>query len=213
MTAPQTLRSFGRRSRAGFSLVELLLVMSIIAVIVGLSANIVRNPTRAHQVPAAVNLSSTVFQAARAAAITRNARTMVLINNNTADPQNYRRQILTVQSDKDSAGSDIWRAVGNPVLLPIGTFFDRDKSVDGAGKGPSPLSLSVPGTTQTEWLAYTFAANGASEAPGTRYIIAKGTLNAASKEFVDLNQADIGGFVLRRVGHVTMFRDSAQILN
>lgn len=208
--------SLRRSSASGFSLVELLTVMAIIAIIVSLSANILKDPTKAHQVPAAVSLSSTVFQSARAAAITKNARTIVLINNDVADTKNYRRQVLTVQSDKNNAGEDVWRALGNPVLLPQGTFFDMELSQDGEGNGPTAMNFNFPGDLKEgsgpAWLAYRFAANGASEQPGTRYIVSKGTLNPASKEFVDMNASDIGGFVLRRVGHVTMFRDPQQIL-
>lgn len=216
MIPPRLSQLSSRRMAPAFSLVELLMTISLIVIMVGLGAKVFRDPSNAHQVPSAVSQSSTAFSAARASAITKNARTLILINNDTQDAEKYRRQILTVQADKGAGGEDVWRALGNPILLPQGTYFDRDRSLDTSGNAPETMNFNYPGDLEEgsgpEWLAYSFAPNGASEEPGARFIIARGTFNPVSREFVAVNAADLGGFVLRRVGHVTMFRDSAQIL-
>jgi prepilin-type N-terminal cleavage/methylation domain-containing protein len=197
----------------GFSLTEIMMVLAIVSIAIAISANYMRNPGEAHQLPAAAASSSSLFQSARALALTKGAQVRVLINNDPSDRNNFRRQIVTLFSDMDANGNEIWRMEGK-FQLPAGIYFQETESRDEARNPVAKVQMvDLQFGSGPEWFCYTFAPNGGAVEPGMRFILESGVREGASEEIRRMGEHAIAGFVVRRAGQTTMFRDPEQILN
>jgi len=122
--------------RRGFSLVELLAVMTIIAILLSLASVGVSNIGKGQGVTSGLSLAEGLLSQARSLAINNNATARLIIHNdlNDAIPEEskrYRRMMMVVFKVLDEEGSEVdeWIRAGNPVFLPDSVYFSANLSL------------------------------------------------------------------------------------
>ncbi len=114
----------GRLRRSGFSLMELIVVMSVIAIIFSIGANSLRSPGSSYQLVNASNMVSGLMNQARAYAISHNTQAALFVSV-SADPrfpdQEYRT--VSVWFRNADLGGD-WQQLSPWQALPDGIIID-----------------------------------------------------------------------------------------
>ncbi|NIP98716.1 MAG: prepilin-type N-terminal cleavage/methylation domain-containing protein, partial [Akkermansiaceae bacterium] len=103
---------------AGFTLVELMAVMAVIAILLSIAAVGIQNIDRGQATTTAVAVTEALFDEARSAAIGRGTRARLIIhaNLNDEDPTDRTRYLtyMTVavsETDEDGIDQDRWRVI------------------------------------------------------------------------------------------------------
>ena len=136
-----------RHQAAAFTLIELLIVISLITVLMTVGSFGLKNYSKATGVGAAVPIAQGVFAQARSLAIEKGTDTRVVIHdfNNTLQLNKERRlRYLAVQYlDPEVAADGGWVTASKGVKLPDGVFFSLDLSQ--LGNAPNLKgSLNMP---------------------------------------------------------------------
>ena len=125
------LRSF----RKGFSLVELLAVMSIIAILLSLASVGISRIGKGQGVTAGLAIGEGLLAQARILAMNNNAPARLIIHGdlNDSDPiqrERYRRMMMVVHQTTDDEGriNTTWKRVGSPTFLPQGVYYSPEMS-------------------------------------------------------------------------------------
>jgi prepilin-type N-terminal cleavage/methylation domain-containing protein len=127
---------------AAFSLLELLVVISIIAVLMTIGSYGIKNFSKASGVSAAIPIAQGVFSQARSLAIEKGTDTRVLIHadNDTVVSLNRERNLryMVVQyldtKDTEVTTDDEWITASKGIKIPEGVFY----SVSLSGRGTAP---------------------------------------------------------------------------
>jgi prepilin-type N-terminal cleavage/methylation domain-containing protein len=183
-----------KRARCqAFTLIELLVVISIILI----ASSIIfigGNSGGGASLSSSLRIVSGIAQGARGQAILKNAETRLIIHNDTADIEKYRRYFGIVYRGQDDTSDPSappvkqWIAGTQGTYLPEGIYFDPD-IVKSSPTSSATMSLEYPRIkavpeTGGSYIYYAFNSNGTVSASPVKFVNAwlplrAGNLNAS----------------------------------
>jgi prepilin-type N-terminal cleavage/methylation domain-containing protein len=200
-------------SRQGFSLIELLVVLALMAGLSAMSVALLKPTNGSTTLRAGISQSTGLFQSARELALTRNTPVRILIHDDSSDMERYGRYLIVTRQETDTSGNAVWVQDQKGIFLPQGIYFDRAFSLGASTSNPPyAVTFDTPGKGETsaeQYLAYEFSSAGTCLQAGSRYILAAGVLQNQSITFPVEEAKD--GFVLQRLGNVLPFQNFGQI--
>ena len=212
------LRSF----RKGFSLVELLAVMSIIAILLSLASVGISRIGKGQGVTAGLAIGEGLLAQARILAMNNNAPARLIIHGdlNDSDPiqrERYRRMMMVVHQTTDDEGriNPTWKRVGSPTFLPQGVYYSPEmSSADMRLGGVLPedrhqLTNQAADTWQCHF--YEFNGQGVCTTPGAGFVVVNGARPCGAAQPMLGGKLDLGGFVVLKNGGTTMIRDITRL--
>ncbi|HBF18222.1 MAG TPA: hypothetical protein DDW37_11355 [Verrucomicrobiales bacterium] len=212
------LRSF----RKGFSLVELLAVMSIIAILLSLASVGISRIGKGQGVTAGLAIGEGLLAQARILAMNNNAPARLIIHGdlNDSDPiqrERYRRMMMVVHQTTDDEGriNTTWKRVGSPTFLPQGVYYSPEmSSADMRLGGVLPedrhqLTNQAADTWQCHF--YEFNGQGVCTTPGAGFVVVNGARPSGAAQPMLGGKLDLGGFVVLKNGGTTMIRDITRL--
>jgi prepilin-type N-terminal cleavage/methylation domain-containing protein len=218
-------KSVNRRSliRRGFTLLELLAVMAIIAILITLGAVGISKLGQGQSVTAGLSLAESLLQQARTQAMNQNAPARVIIHGQMQDTDQierdrYRRLMMIVYRETDQEGRILpgWKRLGSPVFLPQGVYFAGEISRINMRGGGGPLPMephqlsNIPGDTRNCYF-YEFNGQGVCTTPGAGFVVESGTRPPGQFRPLLGGRRDMGGFVVLKTGATTYIRDIEQL--
>jgi prepilin-type N-terminal cleavage/methylation domain-containing protein len=198
-----------KQPRAGFSLIELMVVIMIISILSGIVIAAMNGSDDSRSLDSGVSRLDSLFSLARSAAITRKQTTRVLISLDGTDRS--LRYATIVYKDDDGN----WKIYSEGEYLPDGIYFSPALSTKtSSGGGPAvqlyrwdmtinpttlaitqppnddptaigPFSLTgnsetISGASANRWLVFEFNPNGTFKQPGARVVLLPGILAAGT---------------------------------
>ncbi len=226
-------RSEPRRSK-GFTLIEILVVMAIIATLLGIGVGAIKNMATSKGVSTAVPLADSIFAQARQVAKSSGVPTRVVIyadrTGDNADKRERYLRMMGVVTGRDASGVpeadiakvDHWKLVSRATILPSNTFFNASLSNKSATTSQTAL---FPGSVNIGdgkgCYVYQFNSEGAlidavtgDPVTNGRFVVQAGRLRPGQNAPDADRKAtrDIGGFKIWANGRMAMFRSPNQIL-
>lgn len=134
--------------RAGFTLVELLVVMAVMAIFIGVMGIALTRGDRSHAVESGQRTLSSLMTAARSQAILKQSKTRLIVHFDppaTVGDTEKRRAFLRFSGILVKRGDDKWEALNDGSYLPRGVCFvpPWDYEVPpGEGAGPDTALLN-----------------------------------------------------------------------
>lgn len=220
-----------KQAAKGFTLVEMLGVILIIAVFLGMGVNMIKDMDQGKSLSSAVAIAEGIFDEARIKAISSTGASRLVVHNDPSEPERFRRYLAVaeygnvaddgtfVPSNPNSDGGD-WIVTASGTLLPRSSYFDINGSgLVGANLAPGLFSIELPGENRAPVSCFFYEFNGegiiTSPGPGAGFVVAKGSLPPqASEPTFELNEgvpADAGGFVIWRLGNSSRIQNTSQI--
>ena len=231
-TRTTPLLSPARFHAAAFSLLELLVVISIIAVLMTIGSYGIKNFSKASGVSAAIPIAQGVFSQARSLAIEKGTNTRVMMHaDNRTDNLNRERNLryMAVQywdtKDTEVTTDDEWVTASKGIKLPEGVYYSLSLSNRSTAPNPGQSSTVLPGGAVQNCRVYEFNSQGIITSPaptnGTaygndvpRFVIRAGSLPPGTAEPIPAGGAgerNVGGFVIWKNGRTAVFRHPDQI--
>jgi prepilin-type N-terminal cleavage/methylation domain-containing protein len=219
-----------RRSK-GFTLIEILVVMAIIATLLGIGVGAIKSMATSKGVSTAVPLADSVFAQARQVAKSSGAPTRVVIYAATGvsikDKRTRYLRMMGVATGRDVAGLPVteiadvtqWKLVSRAITLPRNTFFNARLSNQPAS--PTLNAVFSGSASPVSCYAYQFNSEGAlidsTGVPVTdgQFVVQAGKLRPGQQTPDTAGNAtrDVGGFKIWANGRMAMFRSPNQILS
>ncbi|YCM44735.1 prepilin-type N-terminal cleavage/methylation domain-containing protein [Verrucomicrobiaceae bacterium 227] len=214
-----------QQAKKGFTLVELLLVMTIIAVLLSVASVGINNIGKGQGLTAGLSLGEGMLTQARNLAINQNTTARVIIHSDMNDGipeerERYRRMMMVVYKDTDTetgeeeSGND-WIRVGQPVLLPSKVYFSPELSfADMRNGGLLPTDrhqLSSQPSDTHQCVYYEFNGQGICSTPGAGFVLENGPRPMNRERPIMGAAKSVGGFVVMRNGSTSMIRDINRI--
>jgi prepilin-type N-terminal cleavage/methylation domain-containing protein len=208
-------------TKNGFTLIELLVVISVILI----ASSIIfigGNGGTGASLSASQRIVSGIAQGARGQAVLKNAKTRLIIHNDTSDLDKYRRFFGIVYEGIDSVGSVGWIAATQGTYLPDGIYFDAGTSASESDSGALwsttafgmklnyPLLSAEVGNAGTDYLYYEFNSNGTSS-NSNAYLVLRGASMIPNNEgssveelrVTDVESGLLSALIFRRAGTTT----------
>jgi prepilin-type N-terminal cleavage/methylation domain-containing protein len=212
------LRSF----RKGFTLVELLAVMAIIAILLSLASVGISRIGKGQGVTAGLAIGEGLLAQARILAMNQNAPARLIIHGdlrdqNPLDRENYRRMMMVVYQTTDEEGRIIpeWKRAGSPTSLPKGVYYSPELSrADMRAGGVLPEArhqLTSDQNQVRQCHVYEFNGQGICTTPGAGFVVVEGARPSGARQPLRGVSLDLGGFVVLKNGGTTMIRDITQL--
>ncbi|MGC4017250.1 MAG: prepilin-type N-terminal cleavage/methylation domain-containing protein [Luteolibacter sp.] len=208
------------RTSAGFSLVELLVVIGIIAILLTVGAIGMGGITNGKNVNSAVTTTEALFAEARAIATGKATRACVLVDvNDSKDATNYLKRVLVAYEDIDPTTNqpvkDKWVLSSRGVTLPEQVFFSKTYSKGGSdGQQLSDITLSgdnVKTQYVGKYLGYIFNSEGICATPGATFVVGTGVRSGGNEpRTIGSAKRDFGGFIVWRNGTTSLLRSPDQ---
>jgi len=217
--------------RKGFTLIEILVVMAIIATLLGLGVGAIKSMATSKGVSTAVPLADSIFAHARQVAKSSGNPTRVVIYADTSGDNEDKRsrylRMMGVATGRNGAGLPVtkiedvvqWKLVSRATILPSNTFFNANLS----NKPASATETAVfPGSTDGKsCYVYQFNSEGALiDASGMpvndgQFVVQAGRLKPGQDTPDTASNAtrDVGGFKIWANGRMAMFRSPNQIIS
>ncbi len=224
-------RAFMEKGEKGFTLIEILVVMAIIATLLGLGVGAIKSMSTSKGVSSAVPIADAIFDQARQVAKSSGTPTRVVIYADTTGDNKDKRdrflRVMGVATGRDAAGLPVddiadvtqWKLVSRPVTLPSNTFFNANLSNQPATATETAV---FPGSADPKnCYVYRFNsegalidASGATVADG-QFVVQAGKLLPGQTVPNEDSKAsrDIGGFRIWANGRMAMFRSPNQIVS
>ena len=212
------------RHAAAFTLVEMLVVITIITILLTVGALGLKNLSQASGISAGVPVAEAVFAEARSIAIGKSTTARVLIFANQDDEERYLRYMLVAYFD-DATGR--WIAESRGSSLPKGVYFSQlfSKVDHAAGSGDMTSrseaidiygALNQPTANSNlsdNYIYYEYNSEGNFNDPGASFIIGVGNKSpgAQNPKADDSGLKNFGGFVIWRKGTTSLFRHPEQM--
>lgn len=226
-TLPIT-RRFPVRTRraAAFTLVEMLVVITIITILLTVGALGLKNLSKGSGVSAGLPVAEAVFAEARAIAIGRGTKARVLVHaeNNRNDEvhrERYLKYMAVAYEELDDDGNPTgnWKIASRGSSLPDSVYFVRSLSEEKNAPTLNKMTITLPGNSSTSCYFYEFNSEGMITNPTIsgnsvpRFVIRVGSLPPGQDEPVAASEAqnNMGGFVIWRSGRTSVFRHPDQI--
>ena len=190
---------------SGFSLIEMLIVMSIIGVLLALSAPAWMSQQSVDLKGASLRLAA-LFDAGRSQAISLGEPVRILIHNDPSEPEFYLRRIDVVQRQDDEIS---WNSVLHPMLLPAGVYFDRSQ----AGSTNRVMEFrGIAAGSAHSWLYYEILPNGSVTGEERNLVLGAGILTPPNVQPVFPNPDRSAGFRISDSARLLHFRSPDDIV-
>lgn len=221
-----------RRLVSGFTLVEMLIVITIITILLTVGAMGLKNMTKSSGVGAGLPIAEGIFAEARALAIGKGTEARVLIHaeNNPQDElhrERFLRYMIVQYLDTrgtDEAADDRWVTASRGVTLPKGVYFVKKLSESSGLTLNTETNVTLPGKSDSKCYYYKFNSEGMINDPVRasgdednndvpRFVIRAGSLPPGADEPKAIGGAkkNVGGFVIWRSGRTSLFQHPNQI--
>lgn len=215
----------------GFTLVELLVVILIISILLTVGSVALKG-AGGKGVTTALATTEALFDEARSVAISKGARSRVLINADDPRDPGYLRQIVIASEVLDDSGQPqsppVWELASRGYTMPDKVFFSREFSRRNHEAGTGEIeTMSLDGgrisaNYQGTYYYYEFNSEGicttglsGNEYTGPSFVVGSGVKTPASESPRTTGDAkrDFAGFVIWRNGSTSVFRNPNQILD
>lgn len=213
-------RLAGKPRCAAFTLIELLTVIGIIAIFSGIAALALRGGDKSQARDAAVSTLASLVASARGHAALRGVDAALLINNDTANPDRYRRYVV-VCIENTTTGA--WEPTDGGVTLPVGVYVMTNATTlptSGPGLFRSPIDVwvrssalsagvaeAVNSSTSELWSIVVFKPIGTTGTSGDIAIATGRPLYGAAPASVLLETPEnVSGISISSYGSVTILR-------
>jgi len=209
-----------------FTLVEMLVVITIITVMLSIGALGLRNLSKASGVSAGLPIAEGVFAEARTIAVGKGTKTRVLLHaqmdrDDEFHRERFLRYMAVAYQELDAAGEpvlDSWIVASRGSLLPEGVYFSPELSKLNAPV-LNTMNIKLPGKSDTDCYYYEFNAEGLMVDPVVagdvvpRFVVRAGSLPPGALEPIATSEGkkNMGGFVIWRSGRTSLFRHPDQI--
>lgn len=219
-------------NRQAFSLVEMLVVLLIVSVLIGISAQVMKNATSSQGINSAIPVAEGIFSQARGLAQSKGAGARVVIYNGGGEGgmrekqlryMGIVRQILDDNGTPGDLSDDqlVWndRLIARGVSLPAKTFFNESLS-----SGFDTMSVLIPGAdVEQDCLYYEFNAEGilvlppgedrAEDEPYGVFVVQAGRLlpTEDTPREATADNREAGGFAIWKRGNTSLFRSVNEI--
>ncbi len=204
----------------GFTLVEMLVVISIITVMLTVGSLGLRNLSKARGVSAGLPIAEAVFAEARSVALGKGTKTRVLISAEQDNHDRYLRYMAIAYMELNNDGQETgnWIIASRGSKLPEGVYFTKKLSENNA-LPVDDMTIKLPGSSPSPCYYYEFNSEGLITNPEIngnsvpRFVIMAGSLppGASEPRATGDNKQNIGGFVIWRSGNTSVFRHPKQI--
>lgn len=216
-----------RRQAAAFTLVEMIVVITIITILLTVGALGLKNLSKGTGISAGLPVAEAVFAEARALAIGKGTNARVLIHANHAPDdelhkERYLKYMIVAYEELDADGNPNgnWKLDSRGVSLPDNVYFIERLSETNAPSVKTATML-LPGNSSSECFYYEFNSEGMMVDPQPsgnsvpRFVIRIASLPPGQTEPIASSDAgkNMGGFVIWRSGRTSVFRHPDQIEN
>jgi prepilin-type N-terminal cleavage/methylation domain-containing protein len=217
-------RSSLSSSEAAFTLVELLVVISIIVLMAALGVSAFKGGAASDGTRGASYLASTVFDAARNEAIMRRVPVRVIFDTSvrtsgSATPDTAFRRMTVAYTTNNGTS---WTQSGRWIKFPANAYFDSGSAGNWQSRGYTPMTSSslssgfgIP--TVLSAVAYEYLPNGQANYSGVttqplKVVFSPGMLSSGT--FIERpDKKSLYGFVVNKLGHTQQFADLNSLMN
>lgn len=210
------------QQKSGFSLIELLAVITIMAILLSIGAVGIKNVGQAQGTTAGAAVAEALMEEARTIAVSKATTARLVINktpNEDLSDTSYLREMYVVYREVDPVTreqlTDKWIRASRATLLPEKVYFDQDSSQQGVGDvGASGTTGEIPSENHildggkpanVEAYYYEFNSEGICQVPGASFVCIEGAMVDGTLQGDKENQA---GFVVWRNGRTSVIRDA-----